>query len=142
MNPSEAAIHCEAVKVSLSQTKDGVKITFVIHPSDMPQSMLTDHVGTRYMMALARIGDDEQVDVSEEVKEGKRLVTSAALLCKEPSFWNWLNDSGYSNVDSEDSAATAMCIMLSIDSRSKLASDKWAQNRFREIRHSYMNGVV
>lgn len=142
MKPSDSAVHCEAVKVSLMQTKDGVKITFVIHPSEIPSSMFTDPVGTRYMLAAAKIGDDEQAVVPEEKIEGDRLVTSAALMCKEPEFWSWLVECGYTGVHDEESASDALRTALSISSRGELATDQWAQRRFKEMRHNYMNGVV
>lgn len=54
------AVHCEARKVSYRQTKDGLVVSFVIHPSDMPDTLAVAPLGQRYMLALAAIGDDER----------------------------------------------------------------------------------
>jgi hypothetical protein len=54
------AVHCEARKVSYRQTKEGLVVAFVIHPNDMPDALAVAPLGTRYMLALAAIGDDEQ----------------------------------------------------------------------------------
>lgn len=54
------AVHCEARKVSYRQTKDGLVVSFVIHPQEMPDALAVAPLGQRYMLALAAIGDDEQ----------------------------------------------------------------------------------
>lgn len=54
------AIHCEARKIAYRQTRDGLVVSFVIHPNDMPDTLATAPLGQRYMLALAAIGDDEQ----------------------------------------------------------------------------------
>lgn len=57
---SVPAIHCEARKAAYRQSKDGLVVSFVIHPNDMPDALAVAPLGTRYMLALAQIGDDEQ----------------------------------------------------------------------------------
>lgn len=54
------AVHCEARKVSYRQTKDGLVVSFVIHPQEMPDALAVAPLGQRYMLALAAIGDDEK----------------------------------------------------------------------------------
>jgi hypothetical protein len=60
MTAADQAAYCEARKVAYRQTKDGLVVSFVVHPNDMPDELATAPLGTRYMLALAEIGDDEE----------------------------------------------------------------------------------
>lgn len=55
----EAAQHCEAKKHALRQTQDGIVVAFVLHPNDIPPALQLAPLGTRYMLALVEIGEDE-----------------------------------------------------------------------------------
>lgn len=52
------AIHFKAKKHAFRQTQDGVVVSFVIHPNDMNADFAVAPLGTRYMVAVAKIGDD------------------------------------------------------------------------------------
>src|SRR5687767_1202070 len=54
------AFHVEAKLHAFRKTQDGVVVSFVVSPIDMPQALALDPLGTRYVLALAQIGDDEQ----------------------------------------------------------------------------------
>lgn len=54
------SVHCEARKLAYRQSKEGLVVSFVIHPNDMPDALAVAPLGQRYMLALAAIGDDEQ----------------------------------------------------------------------------------
>ena len=54
------SVHCEAKKISYRQSRDGLVVSFVIHPSDMPDELALAPLGQRYVLALAAIGDDEE----------------------------------------------------------------------------------
>ena len=54
------SFHVEAKKIAYRQSKDGLVISFVVHPSDMPDALAVAPLGQRYMLALAAIGDDEK----------------------------------------------------------------------------------
>lgn len=55
-----AAAHCEAKLHGFRRTADGVVVSFVLHPHEVPPVLALDPLGTRYMLALCAIGDDEQ----------------------------------------------------------------------------------
>lgn len=42
----------EALKVALRQTKDGINVTFVVHPDDVDAELLSAPIGTRYYVTL------------------------------------------------------------------------------------------
>lgn len=54
------ASHCEAKKHALRQTQDGIVVSFVLHPNEVPAALQLAPLGTRYMLAFAEIGDDEK----------------------------------------------------------------------------------
>jgi len=56
----ENATSCEAKKHAYRQTQDGVVVSFVLHPQEVPAALTLAALGTRYMLALVEIGDDEQ----------------------------------------------------------------------------------
>jgi hypothetical protein len=53
------ALHCEMVKYAYRQTKDGVVVSFVVHPNDVPRDLSMSAIGSRWMVALVQLGDDE-----------------------------------------------------------------------------------
>lgn len=57
---SVPSVHCEAKLHGFRRTADGVVVSFVLHPAEVPQALALDPLGTRYMLALAQIGDDER----------------------------------------------------------------------------------
>lgn len=54
------AAHCEVKLHALRRTQDGTVVSFLVHPNDTPQCLALDPLGTRYMLAVAQIGDDER----------------------------------------------------------------------------------
>lgn len=57
----ENALSVEAKKHALRQQQDGCWImTLRVHQNDMPEQIMKAPMGTRYMLALVEIGDDEQ----------------------------------------------------------------------------------
>lgn len=71
------AIHCEMVKYAYRQSKDGVVVSFVVHPNDIPAALSTSHIGSRYMVALVQVGDDERP--IPQTEKGKAKISAAKL---------------------------------------------------------------
>lgn len=139
-NPREAAIGFEAVKVSMSQTKDGIKLTLVIHPQDHLHDLFSHPVGTRYQVALVQV-DDQGEPVEPKAKtEGERAVASAAMLCKNHDFIQWMMENGYSLVGSEEETAKNLCRLCEITSRSELRTNSKARDMFHYIKDCFMAG--
>lgn len=51
--------HFEAKKHAYRQTQDGIVVSFVVHPNDVSAAIAMAPLGTRFMVAFAEIGDDE-----------------------------------------------------------------------------------
>lgn len=140
-------VKCEAVKVSYRQTKDGMVVAFAIHPNDMPSELALAPVGTRVLLAVAEITDEEPApakpdgDRSEAARERYRLQDPMAkardraiLLCKDPAFQRWIAEE-LPHIEAcgkteEDKAAVLMRAGLQIASRSLIATNEQAYKRF------------
>jgi hypothetical protein len=90
------ATHFEAKKHAYRQTQDGIVISFVVHPNDLSAEVATAPLGTRYMVAFAQIGDDEQPTEQPKPERPKRkfdeltCAEQAGILCADPKFQKWL----------------------------------------------------
>lgn len=108
------ADHCEAKLHALRKTQDGVVVSFVLHPNDIPDRLMLSDLGTRYMLALAEIGDDEQPKGGDATEPTTRTpetpprvetpsprgasfhdmlpVKQAGILCADQMFWKYLEE--------------------------------------------------
>lgn len=46
------AIHFEGVKYAFRQSKDGVIISFVVHPNEVPAELSTSAIGARWRIDI------------------------------------------------------------------------------------------
>lgn len=53
------AFHFEAKKYALRQAKDGVIVSFVVHPADVNPDLLSAPIGEHYVVALAPYTEEE-----------------------------------------------------------------------------------
>lgn len=83
MTPAEKAVaahfHFEALKSALRQTKEGVAVTFLIQPNDLPSALLAAPIGTRYTVAMCERGNDEQPVQRPEPEPAKPTVMGMLL---------------------------------------------------------------
>ena len=82
-------IQFEAIKTALKQTKDGYGLSLAVHPDDLPEDLMRDFVGSRYMVVMVRIGDNEQPVNRELEFPGDHAVKMAGMMCRDPEFWKW-----------------------------------------------------
>ena len=117
----------EAVKVALKQDATGYVLTLKVHPDEIPDELMRDFVGTRYVIVAARLNDDETpVFVSNRV-------TRSGMLCRDVRFWKWLNAGDYESNHDEQSATSWLHDRCGIDSRTELNGNKIAQIKFDKI---------
>lgn len=134
---SEAAIGFEAVKVSMSQTKDGMKITLVIHPQDGINDLFSHPVGSRYQVALVLLDDENQPVVPAQRTDAQRAVVAAAMLCRESSFQQWMEATSKALSATEDDAVHGLCHACGIQSRAELATNEKARSLFAKLRNEF-----
>lgn len=133
MSASEHAVNFEAVKISLTQDKNGFVLKLSIHPNDVPEQILRDWVGARYIVAMVRTNDDGSVVENPDVVKAKRSVTMAAMLCTNQQFQVWMVGHGYSDDIGDDHAAAGLRRVLNIKSRADLKTDHRAREKFFKL---------
>jgi hypothetical protein len=134
----EAAYGFEAVKSALRQTKDGISITLVIHPSDVPRDLLNDHIGQRYMVGMGKLSEEGEIIEGDGAREAKKMLVSCAALCRDSDFQRWIEDNGYAMEASEEAVAAAVRGLLKVKSRSEIKTDEEALNRFKRLRDLFI----
>lgn len=115
----------EAQKVALKQDRTGFVLTLSLHPDEAPEELLRDFVGSRYMVVMVRIQDDETPTPY------KNRVSKAGMLCKSLDFQIWIG------ATSEIDAAGLLCKRCGINSRSELNGNKTAQQEFDAMLKEY-----
>ena len=126
------AINFEAVKIGLSQTdKSGVILRLSIHPHDVPTEVLTDALGSRYVVAMVRLNDQDEVETRQNEQVIQRLIASCGLLCREADFQAFLG------VENEDDAVESIRKQCGIKSRSEFRDNVSAREAFKRIREEY-----
>lgn len=138
----DAAMGFEAVKVSMSQDRNGIILRLNVHPNDCPSELHTDWVGTRYMVAMVRLTDDDQPDTREDMVRLERLIASAGLLCRNEQFGAFLIDAGLmepvDSVGMEEACVKTIRSYCGIKSRSEFRSNLDARHKFETLREEFV----
>lgn len=141
VNVRENAMHFEGVKVSMSQDKNGIILRLSVHPNDCPKELHTDWVGTRYMVAMVRLNDQDEPETRLEQQRIERLISSAGLLCRNEEFAEFLVMIGFIhdlNIDDiEKSCANALREHCGIVSRSEFRDNVTAREKFEQLREEF-----
>jgi hypothetical protein len=120
MSVKDSAYKFEAVKLTLKQDKNGHILTLSIHPDEIPEDLMRDWVGSRYIVAMVRLSDDDQPILPKAIEDGERAVRQSGMLCRSTKFQIFMRDKmGAENV-SEGAAVTALHTYLGIESRAEL----------------------
>jgi len=122
----------EAKKVALKQTKDGHILTLSIHPDEIPEEILRDFVGARYMVVMVRLADTE-VPFNRDEFVGAKLVKSAGIMCRNEQFWEFLHSEGNIFKKNEKETTEWLYDYLNVPSRSDLKTNLKAQQLFEEL---------
>lgn len=126
----------EGKKIALKQTKDGYAMTLAIHPDDVPDELLRDFVGARYMVVMVRLADNEE-PLNREEYAGAKYVKLAGMICRDPEFWQWLHEDGSLFEKNEASCVDWLTSYLNISSRSELKTNLDAQDTLKNIYDGY-----
>lgn len=133
----DAALHFEAVYTFQKKSKDGVAIHLAIHPNDVPTELLTAMIGSRFMVAMVMINDQEEPVASPQQIEGAKAVAMAGELCKNTKFQKWLSYEYLADIDNEADAADMLKMQLGIESRSDLKTDERAREEFIRLSNQF-----
>lgn len=130
-----AAINCEARKTAYRQTKEGVVVSFVIHPDEVPDALAVAPLGVRYMLAMVELADDETPVKREPAK--RSYAQKAGILCGEPTFRRFLMEQFIALSDEPDEAARAVRLFCGVKSRAHLVEGTPAGDKWRELESRY-----
>jgi len=144
VDPKEAAFHFEAVKTSMSQSKQGTILRLALHPNEVPPSLHTDWVGSRYMVAMVKLDDHDQPDISLEQRETERLIASAGMLCRNLDFAHYIYEQGliedYNAIDDdkrEEQVVHGLRTYLGIPSRADMKTNSQAREKFKSLSEEF-----
>ena len=127
----------EAIKKSLRQTGAGGSVTLTIHPDDLPDGLLSDPIGSRYMVGMGRIDDQEKIEPLRAKacqSDGGKALASCAALCRNSDYQGWLFGIGLADEISESEASNITRQILELESRSELKENLMAQDRWLFVR--------
>jgi hypothetical protein len=130
-------IQFEAIKTALKQTKDGYGLSLAVHPDDLPEDLMRDFVGSRYMVVMVRIGDNEQPVNRELEFPGDHAVKMAGMMCRDSDFWKWIKLKTGADVTSEKECAQWLSEFLNIQSRKELKEDQAVREVFNKYRKEF-----
>lgn len=130
-------IQFESVKAGLRQSKDGYMLTLSVHPNDIPDDLVKDFVGSRYMVVMVRLGDDETPMNREHAFPGDHAVKMAGILCRDPAFWDWLHENEWLQEKNETACVEWLVDFLGIESRKELKTNSEARELFNNIRKKF-----
>lgn len=159
------SIQCEMVKYAYRQTKDGVVVSFVVHPNDVPAALSTSPLGARYVAVLVQIGDDD-LPVHQPAKETKQLsahdsapasrpvvdkppvetkrtwqelqpAQQAGIRSGEVTFWAFLNETRKYRIENATEAAEAIRDICGVHSRAELGTDQRKCVLWTQLDHQY-----
>ena len=126
----------EAKKVALKQTKDGIVMSLAIHPDELPEELMRDFVGARYMVVMVRLADNE-MPLNRDEYAGGQMVKLAGMLCRDSKFWDYLQDQGMLFELSEVACTEWMQSYLNIPSRSEIKTNLEAQGALKMLYAEY-----
>jgi hypothetical protein len=147
----------EAIKYALRQSKDGVVVSFVVHPNDVQPALMSLPIGSRVMVGWQEINDDEKpvaentATIAAKPAENKQkrkfsdlsLPEQCALRCDDPRFERYLGDIwGPAFDENGGHVATTVRALLRVKSRSELSTDHDAANRWRQIESNYQRWLT
>ena len=126
----------EAVKVGLKQDNSGYILTLRIHPDEVPEEILRDFVGARYMAVLVRLNEEER-PMNREAELAKDMVRISGMLCRDPQFWEFLSEAGGIIEKSEKEATEWLKDHLKVESRSDIAKSQVATEKMLGVKQEF-----
>lgn len=126
----------EGKKVALKQTKDGIVMSLAIHPDDLPEELMRDFVGARYMVVMVRLGDEEK-PLNREEFAGSQMVKLAGILCRDKDFWDYLYSTEQLFEKNEPACVDWMTSYLGVNSRADIKTDPNAQDLLKKLNANF-----
>lgn len=164
---SANAIHSEMVLHAFRRTNTGTVVSFVLHPEEVPADLAIAPLGSRYVVALVRVGDDE-LPVKQTRKEAmpnnpdavpgqhaarpepnqpparakrdwREIPTpqQAGIRCDDPIFAAFLKEQRPDDWHERPDAVDCVYLICGISSRSELATNSKARLMWNLLDSAY-----
>jgi len=130
------AIQFESVKVGMKQDNSGYVLTLRIHPDEVPEVIMRDFVGSRYMTVMVRLNEEER-PMNREQELAKDMVRVSGMLCRDPDFWQFLQESGEIIEKSDKEATEWLKRYLKVESRADISKSQEAVEKMLGIKREF-----
>lgn len=131
------SVQFEGVKTGFRQSKDGYVLSLAIHPDDVPAELMKDFVGSRYMVVMVRLDEQDQPMNRDAEFPGDAAVKAAGMLCRDPEFWDWLFQKEMIFEKSEKACTEFLYSYVGIESRKELKTDASARDLFTQLKKTF-----
>jgi len=112
-------------------------LTMAVHPDELPSDLMRDFVGSRYVVVMVRLNDQEQPMSREGEFPGDHAVKMAGILCRDPNFWDWLHHKEWLMEKNEKACTEWVTTYLEIESRKELKTNEEARDLFNRLKASF-----
>jgi hypothetical protein len=129
-------IQFESVKVGMKQDNSGYVLTLRIHPDEVPEVIMRDFVGSRYMTVMVRLNEEER-PMNREAELAKDMVRVSGMLCRDPDFWKFLQESGQIIDKTEKEATQWLKEHLNVTSRADISKSQQAVEKMLGIKREF-----
>lgn len=130
-------VQFEGIKTGFRQSKDGYVLSLAIHPDDVPAELMKDFVGSRYMVVMVRLDEQDQPMNRDAEFPGDAAVKAAGMLCRDPEFWDWLFQKEMIFEKSEKACTEFLYSYVGIESRKELKTDASARDLFIQLKKTF-----
>lgn len=129
-------IQFESVKVGMKQDNSGYILTLRIHPDEVPEVIMRDFVGSRYLTVMVRLNEEER-PMNREQELAKDMVRVSGMLCRDPDFWQFLQESGEIIEKSDKEATEWLKRYLKVESRADISKSQEAVEKMLGIKREF-----
>ncbi len=141
----DRAMRFECVTKRKVHSKDGYEITIVVQPDEIPEDLLRDYIGSRYILAMVRLNDQDEPMLPKD--EGQKALSMAHILCKDEDFGRWLVDIYGDQGDANEIVVVDLLrSVLGIESRAEIKENEETRKQFldmaKEFRNRHNSGLI
>ena len=108
-----------------------------IHPDDIPDNLVKDFVGARYMVVMVRLGDEDKPHEREYAKKHHPAVALAGMLCRDKDFWSYVEVVCNDIIVSEAECAEWFKYYFEVESRAELKTNEDAREAFLKFKEGF-----
>jgi hypothetical protein len=97
---------------------------------------MRDFVGARYMTVMVRLNEEER-PMNREAELAKDMVRVSGMLCRDPDFWKFLQESGQIIDKTEKEATQWLKEYLNVTSRADISKSQQAVEKMLGIKQEF-----